>query len=720
MFTIKSCLMDNDKPETRIFDIRKKVVPEEFVNGPTSRYDNMYTYVRAAMIKYGLPCTQELPAGSPIWKKLTAYIWPDEVMEICALRERGAARATSGIPGPPRYPSQVEDEPGEDRVEKETDRADTEGGSRSEVGSRDRKTTVEDVDEDQVDLIEALIGQFKVLMKSQKEELASEIRQLRKQIEQQGQQRDPHQRPNFRDDGIERDDPTVKPRDRNDEDRYPIEAPEPCYRNKRNDGKPGAHTTQTVKSTYQYKDVNDEEQNPPTPATPAQPKVRNVRRAARSVEKSWTPSGEMTPTECIHDDEDERALNARVRFENDEQFVFKREGSMYIDDVLNDADAPNYKHQTAQELKRKQDGVKAVMAAFSNQNDKFGGGREDDWNKHIEEYETIILDYQLRSKDMAFYLRLTLKDQALAVHRAEFPLKVKTYPKLCRVLEQRFDTRSKRDTNSKALRRLDFSEFLKDAKGSQTRAFNNLVLRIEKLSTVAEVEDSSEKARISNLMKAIEKTPWFLMATAGTDELRTFTEVVQKVNLALSKQVLNNPSFDAVESGSKTDDAVKPGVLFAAGNNMEQGDEELYEQERRAGTTAEVGDGQKVFVSEMAEQIANIMFEGQRRYGRYPHKLHSGNFHKGDRQQREDYVQRGYMYAPPQYRPPSTSGEGRRYGTDDRRDSSFEAGAGKGREDDMNHSNNRGDGNNERGLPERCFNCGVVNCRISSFPEPRN
>lgn len=165
---------------------------------------------------------------------------------------------------------------------------------------------------------------------------------------------------------------------------------------------------------------------------------------------------------------------------------------------LKDEDAPQYKSQSVHELKRKQDAVKAVMSEFSNSSDKFGGAREDDWEKHLEENETVILDYQLRSKDIAFYLRLTLKDQALAVHRTEFPLRVRTYPKLCKVVKQRFDNRSKREANSKALHRLDFNTFLRQAKESPIRAFNDLAIRIEKLATVAEREDTTEKARIGH------------------------------------------------------------------------------------------------------------------------------------------------------------------------------------------------------------------------------
>lgn len=44
------------------------------------------------------------------------------------------------------------------------------------------------------------------------------------------------------------------------------------------------------------------------------------------------------------------------------------------------------------------------MTAFKG--NKFGGGVEKDWRNHAEEFETVTLEYQLKYKDLAYYLRL--------------------------------------------------------------------------------------------------------------------------------------------------------------------------------------------------------------------------------------------------------------------------------------------------------------------------
>lgn len=167
---------------------------------------------------------------------------------------------------------------------------------------------------------------------------------------------------------------------------------------------------------------------------------------------------------------------------NDPDFIITHnDGSMEV--FLNAQDVPTYKNVTEQELRRKQEAAKAISIALKDS--RFGGEQEDDWERHINDFETLAFDYHLRSKDLSYYLRITLKDQALSVHRSEFPSKVRTYPKICDVLRYRFDNSTKRETNTKALMRLDFDTLLKEANGSTLKAFNNLVLQIEHLSAIS-------------------------------------------------------------------------------------------------------------------------------------------------------------------------------------------------------------------------------------------
>lgn len=96
------------------------------------------------------------------------------------------------------------------------------------------------------------------------------------------------------------------------------------------------------------------------------------------------------------------------------------------------------------------------------------------------------------------------------MHRSEFPKHVKTYPKICEFLKFRFDSATELETNSKALQRLNFPSFIEDASGSTLRAFNALVLRIERLSAIATADQQTNKAKITNLMKSIESMHWYL------------------------------------------------------------------------------------------------------------------------------------------------------------------------------------------------------------------
>lgn len=62
--------------------------------------------------------------------------------------------------------------------------------------------------------------------------------------------------------------------------------------------------------------------------------------------------------------------------EEDPEYVFKKDVTEYMDNFLNDSDAPSYKNHSAQQLKRKQDAVKAIITALSS--NKYGGGFEED------------------------------------------------------------------------------------------------------------------------------------------------------------------------------------------------------------------------------------------------------------------------------------------------------------------------------------------------------
>lgn len=53
--------------------------------------------------------------------------------------------------------------------------------------------------------------------------------------------------------------------------------------------------------------------------------------------------------------------------------------------------------------------------------------------------------------------------------------------------------------------------------------------------------------KISILIKEIDRTSWFIAATAGTEEIPYFTGVVKKINHELAKQFVNNPNFNRSE-----------------------------------------------------------------------------------------------------------------------------------------------------------------------------
>lgn len=435
---------------------------------------------------------------------------------------------------------------------------------------------------------------------------------------------------------------------------------------------PNKHTT-TNASPFSPQDVryDDTIRDDQTNAAASHTNVITTPINAPSTSNRWNyrhtdNKNEFTSNEQHQQDQlVETHHTQQNRAEEDPNFVITRNDQ--IDSFLQDSDSPQYKGSGDNELKRKQDAARAISTAFKNS--QFGGTMEEDWERHIADFETLAMDYQLRSKDFAYFLRLTLKDQALAVHRSEFPKNVKTYPKICTILTHRFDNALRRETNTKSLLRLDFKKFLKDVDGSNLKAINNLVLRIEQLSAITTTDQRTERAKIRNLMNAIERTHWYITATAGVEQINHFTEVVQRINHHLAKMTTNNPRFDDESTRPDMEKfRIKRDILLAVG---------IYDDEEDfSNDGSDDNDAVKTTESEGEDNPHDIQFGGQRRYGTNPGYQRRRNYnchnHRGGKSGRARY------------------------------------------------SRGRRDGHNHKAFNQRCFNCGCPECQLSICPETKN
>lgn len=109
------------------------------------------------------------------------------------------------------------------------------------------------------------------------------------------------------------------------------------------------------------------------------------------------------------------------------------------------------------------------------------------------------------------------------------------------MLQLCFHNTTKHETNSKAKIRRQFEKFLASSNSSFLQVFNEIVLRIEKLSIIAIPDLQTERVKISYLMSTLDKTPWFMLETTGVDYLKDFSDVVHKVSHGLSKITLHDP-----------------------------------------------------------------------------------------------------------------------------------------------------------------------------------
>lgn len=191
----------------------------------------------------------------------------------------------------------------------------------------------------------------------------------------------------------------------------------------------------------------------------------------------------------------------------------------------------------------------------------------------------------------------------------------------------------KRETNTKALQKLDFNTFMKEPSGSKFCAFNALVLRIGQLSSIATTAQQMDKAKITNLMNTIEHNNWYLTATAGVENMPHFMVVVQKVNQELGKITTSIPNFDEPADRQDTDRyKFKRNILLVQGlqdddsaSNSDDSDDNYHAHSSG---------------SEGKNPVA-INFGGQRRYWRPPGNHRHYHNHYGRHQRRRYDRDRG-------------------------------------------------------------------------------
>lgn len=138
---------------------------------------------------------------------------------------------------------------------------------------------------------------------------------------------------------------------------------------------------------------------------------------------------------------------------------------------------------------------------------------------------------------------------------------------MCALLQSRFDNSAKRDSNSKAMMRLQFEKFLAVSNASVHQAFNEIVLRIEKHSAIATSDLQTKRAKITALMSTLERTPWFIQDTAGVEYLKEFSSVVQKVSHELKKMTLHDPSM-AGNTEDNGRDRIHRGILYGSDSDF--------------------------------------------------------------------------------------------------------------------------------------------------------
>lgn len=126
-----------------------------------------------------------------------------------------------------------------------------------------------------------------------------------------------------------------------------------------------------------------------------------------------TPNSAVNPVQNINNQSKEPKWDHQAI--EDPNFIITHKANK-LDSFLNASDAPQYTNVSEGEVRRKQKAEKAILIALKDS--RFGVEQEEDWERHINDFETLSFDSQLRSKDLTYLLRLSLCYQASSVHRS--------------------------------------------------------------------------------------------------------------------------------------------------------------------------------------------------------------------------------------------------------------------------------------------------------------
>lgn len=199
------------------------------------------------------------------------------------------------------------------------------------------------------------------------------------------------------------------------------------------------------------------------------------------------------------------------------------------------------------------------------------------------------------------------------------------------------------------------------------------MLRIDQLASVATPDHQSDRSKISILLRVIERTPWFIAATAGTDRLPHYTSVVERINHELARMAAYNPNFSRPNPRSTSDRMrIVREVLYAIGED----DSNSMEDANAEG--ADDDDTEIPHENNDDHVCQGVLFESQRQYGKTPAR----------------------------FRNRTNSRSGNRGGR-------FQVQSRFGSSDNHPHPNTTP-------YDRRCFNCGSPGCTVTTCKEPGN
>ena len=148
-----------------------------------------------------------------------------------------------------------------------------------------------------------------------------------------------------------------------------------------------------------------------------------------------------------------------------------------------------------------------IAGRYKYKKDRFAGELEEDWGECLSDFVEYCNDVRVRTGERHKYLRFALTGSAKQFYNSEVQGRFTNWGEIVGMFNRRFASTSKQEEMYNRLLNLRIEDHRESGHGDK-RALHNLSKEIDRLSSMARVEDRLDRQKRIYLERAVRRTHW--------------------------------------------------------------------------------------------------------------------------------------------------------------------------------------------------------------------